>query len=179
MILFVVLLIACFLGSGGVFAVHLIHQQQKQTSLQGKIQKKNSQQLKKDIVSAPEKEEIPNEEVSKSDENPSSNTETKTSSSTILPKQEEASSSPQTTPPSITSPPVEPQCTPKKFDFSFVRADFSTFDACKATGDLYRQAGWGYFCDNYQDDCGDTYYMLTLYEANTGTQYDYHQVPLP
>lgn len=74
--------------------------------------------------------------------------------------------------------PAPKSCTPKKFDMSFVRADFTSFSQCKEKGDLYKAEGWGYFCDNYVDDCGDTYYMLTLYERNTGIEYDYHDIQL-
>ncbi len=70
-------------------------------------------------------------------------------------------------------------CQPKKFDMSWVRADFSTFEDCKAKGDLYMNEGYGYYCNSYQDDCGTTYYMLTLYEANTGVKHDFHTIPLP
>lgn len=75
--------------------------------------------------------------------------------------------------------PVVPSCTPKKFDMSFVRADFSSFGECTQMGDKYKAAGYGYFCDNYQDDCGTTYYMLTIYERNTGKEYDFHTIQLP
>lgn len=74
--------------------------------------------------------------------------------------------------------PAPKSCTPKKFDMSFVRADFTSFSQCKEKGDLYKAEGWGYFCDNYVDDCGDTYYMLTLYERNTGIEHDYHDIQL-
>ena len=75
--------------------------------------------------------------------------------------------------------PVVPSCTPKKFDMNFVRADFSSFESCTQMGDKYKEVGYGYFCDNYQDDCGTTYYMLTIYERNTGTEYDFHTIQLP
>lgn len=84
------------------------------------------------------------------------------------------------TPPKETPPVVEsPKCTPKKFDMSFVRADFTTKAECDVKGELYKSAGYGYFCDHYQDDCLTTYYMLTIYERNTGTEYDFHTIPLP
>jgi len=70
-------------------------------------------------------------------------------------------------------------CTPKKFDMSFVRADFNSMAKCTETGDKYKALGYGYFCDYYQDDCGDTYYMLTLYERNTGVEFDFHNIELP
>lgn len=70
-------------------------------------------------------------------------------------------------------------CTPKKFDMSFVRADFNSMAKCTETGDKYKALGYGYFCDYYQDDCGDTYYMLTLYERNTGVEFDFHNTELP
>lgn len=75
---------------------------------------------------------------------------------------------------------VKPKsCTPKKFDMSFVRADFNSMAKCTETGDKYKALGYGYFCDFYQDDCGDTYYMLTLYERNTGVEFDFHNIELP
>lgn len=70
-------------------------------------------------------------------------------------------------------------CTPKKFDMSFVRADFNSMAKCTETGDKYKALGYGYFCDFYQDDCGDAYYMLTLYERNTGVEFDFHNIELP
>lgn len=70
-------------------------------------------------------------------------------------------------------------CTPKKFDMSFVRADFNSMAKCTEKGDKYKALGYGYFCDYYQDDCGDTYYMLTLYERNTGVEFDFHNIELP
>lgn len=70
-------------------------------------------------------------------------------------------------------------CTPKKFDMNFVRADFDSMSKCIEIGDKYKAIGYGYFCDFYQDDCGDTYYMLTLYERNTGVEFDFHNIELP
>lgn len=89
----------------------------------------------------------------------------------------------------ISQPPIEnnsitenstpaPSCISKKFDMAWVRADFDTFSDCTQLGERYKQIGYGYFCDNYQDDCGITYYMLTLYERNTGIEHDYHTIPL-
>lgn len=71
------------------------------------------------------------------------------------------------------------KCIPKKFDMNFVRADFSTFEECTTVGNKYLDLGYGYFCDYFPDDCGDVYYMLTIYEANTGKEYDYHTIPIP
>ena len=85
---------------------------------------------------------------------------------------------PQQAPQQSAPTPAPKSCTPKKFDMSFVRADFTSFSQCKEKGDLYKAEGWGYFCDNYVDDCGDTYYMLTLYERNTGIEHDYHDIQL-
>jgi len=105
-----------------------------------------------------------NNNINKNQNNSSNNTET-------VPKQEP--------PKQENQQPVVPSCTPKKFDMNFVRADFSSFGECTAKGDKYKEAGYGYFCDNYQDDCGTTYYMLTIYERNTGKEYDFHTIPLP
>ena len=79
-------------------------------------------------------------------------------------------------------PKVEEQpktCTPKKFDFSFVRADFSSFEKCTEVGEKYRAVGYGYVCDSFQDDCFDTYYMLSLFIPNTSETFDYHTIPIP
>ena len=88
----------------------------------------------------------------------------KTNSQTPEPKKEEV---------------ITKSCTPKKFDMSFVRADFTSMTKCVEMGDKYKAIGYGYFCDFYPDDCGDTYYMLTLYERNTGIEFDFHNIELP
>ena len=77
-----------------------------------------------------------------------------------------------------TSDKEEEKCTPLKFSFNFVRADFSSFEECQNMGDKYLKMGYGYICDYFPDDCGDVYYMLTLYEANSGIMHDYHDIPL-
>lgn len=61
----------------------------------------------------------------------------------------------------------------------FVRADFSSFSQCQEMGEKYRKGGYRYFCDNYQDDCGDTYYMLSLTKPNSSEELDYHNIPVP
>lgn len=95
-------------------------------------------------------------------------------------KQPDSTPTAPSTPPKETTPVVEaPKCTPKKFDMSYVRADFNTKAECDTKGELYKSAGYGYFCDHYQDDCLTTYYMLTIYERNTGIEYDFHTIPLP
>lgn len=86
------------------------------------------------------------------------------------PKQETA------TPPKVEQPKT---CTPKKFDMGYVRADFSSFAACQEMGEKYRVGGYRYICDNYQDDCGDTYYMLSLTKKNSSVELDYHTIPVP
>jgi|GEM_PF-2436541 FtsZ-interacting cell division protein ZipA len=73
--------------------------------------------------------------------------------------------------------PTQPTCTPKKFDMNWVRADFNTFEECKNIGDKYMDS-YGYYCDSYQDSCGTTYYMLTLFDTN-GNLFDYHSVQIP
>lgn len=72
-----------------------------------------------------------------------------------------------------------PTCTPKKFDMSYVRPDFESFAECDSKGLEYKAIGYGYFCDDYQDDCGTTYYMLSLYQRNSNVEYDFHTIPLP
>jgi len=43
-------------------------------------------------------------------------------------------------------------------------------------GKVYYDLGYGYFCSSDQDDCGDTYYQLILYDENK-YYYDYTIVP--
>ena len=69
------------------------------------------------------------------------------------------------------------QCESKKFIFSWVRADFETFDECVKVGDKYSNS-YGYYCDDYEDLCGKQYYMLTLFDSN-GNLFDYHNVQMP
>ncbi len=83
---------------------------------------------------------------------------------------------PDTAKPDITN--EEEKCEPFKFIFSFVRPDFSSFEDCTNMGDKYLEMGYGYICDYFPDDCGDVYYMLTIYEVNSGIMHDYHDIPL-
>ena len=73
--------------------------------------------------------------------------------------------------------PTTKACTPKKFYISF-RADFKTKDECIAIGNKYYENYYGYHCSWTEDDCGDTYYMLTLYKDGID-YFDYRDVPLP
>lgn len=82
------------------------------------------------------------------------------------------------TPISTTSLESTPTCTPKKFDFPFIRADFESMEVCQSKGNQYMEYGYGYICDYFLDSCGTYYYMLTLFDTN-GTHYDYHNVEIP
>ena len=67
-------------------------------------------------------------------------------------------------------------CIPKKFDFSFFRADFDDFEKCKNTGSTLvkdKEKYIGYVCDYSQDKCGTTYYMLSVFDAD-GNYYQYN-----
>lgn len=66
-------------------------------------------------------------------------------------------------------------CTPKKFYTSF-KPQFNTEQKCNDMGKVYYDLGYGYFCSSDQDDCGDTYYQLILYDENK-YYYDYTIVP--
>ena len=118
-------------------------------------------------------------------QNKNNNTATKkdNNSNSKTTSSNDQNTTPQSAPaPSVAeTPKVETpkSCTPKKFDMSFVRADFSSHAECDSVGTKYKNAGYGYFCDYYQDDCGDTYYMLTIYERNTGKEFDYHTIQIP
>ena len=74
--------------------------------------------------------------------------------------------------------PSTPSCTSKKFIWNWVRADFTDLNQCMAIGKLYSK-DYVYACDNYQDDCGDVYYMLVLTKKNTNIEYDFHTIPIP
>ena len=104
--------------------------------------------------------------------NQNNNSSNNTKNETVPKKETPVEEKPKQEP----SQPVVPSCTPKKFDMSFVRADFSSFGECTSKGDKYKTAGYGYFCDAYQDDCGTTYYMLTIYESHTLLQYFFHKL---
>src|SRR5574344_160689 len=52
-----------------------------------------------------------------------------------------------------------PNCTPKKFTWSWVRADFTSEAECEAMGEKYMKS-YGYICDFFPDECGTNYYML-------------------
>lgn len=58
-----------------------------------------------------------------------------------------------------------PSCTPKKFVWSWVVPEFSSESSCEAKGNTFIPE-YGYQCDSYQDDCGDYYYMLRLFDDN-------------
>lgn len=143
-----------------------------------------TEQLEKEEQQEEIKEEQNNNETIKNSEQ-KVNTEKETSKessnkqSSFTPKKQESQTPKEE---KQQTPKVEEQpksCIPKKFDMSFVRADFSSFSECTAMGDKYKANGYGYYCDSYQDDCFDTYYMLTLYEPNTGKLFDYHDVEIP
>ena len=85
------------------------------------------------------------------------------------------------TPPQATTPPVveEPSCTPKKF-YTVFRPDFDSMTECNRVGELYKKeyGYYGYFCDYTTDDCGDMYYMLTMFDGNNN-YIAYPDIPKP
>lgn len=114
--------------------------------------------------------------TSNSNNKSKSNESSSTTSST--PKENSTTSQNTTTTTTETTTTTK-SCTPKKFTWTWVRADFDNFEDCKAMGDKYLKY-YGYYCDSYQDDCKTTYYMLTLYELNGSDDLiDYHTVPIP
>lgn len=133
--------------------------------------KDNEQESKTENISIPEKETVTNQNQTKTNESKKDNTQNNTSK-----KEEIVSKQENPTLPIVEQPKA---CTPKKFTMSFVRADFSSFYQCQEMGEKYRKGGYRYFCDNYQDDCGDTYYMLSLTKPNSSEELDYHNIPVP
>ena len=88
----------------------------------------------------------------------------------------------QTTPKQPTTPPkvVEtPSCTPKLFYVVF-RADFDSLDKLKATAEQYKEIyGFvGYEYMDATDDCGDTYYQLTM-KTKDDKLVEYSDIPKP
>lgn len=128
-------------------------------------QETNKEETPKEVHNYPKKEEIP-----KTESSPSSN---------VTPPQE---TNIPTTPPnnnSVVETPKEETCTPKKF-YSIFRADFTTFEKCNQIGNEYKQIYnyYGFYCDYQTDDCGTTYYMLTMFDTN-GKEYGYNTIPSP
>lgn len=73
----------------------------------------------------------------------------------------------------------EPSCIPKKF-YTVFRADFDSMEMCQQIGEQYqdRYGYYGFICDYDMDDCGTTYYMLTMFDGN-GNYIDYPNIPKP
>lgn len=124
-----------------------------------------------------------NEEVNTSKENTTTKKQENTSSKSSSNNQKNSnnnsnSNSQNNSTPSNNTPVVEePSCTPKKFVMNWVRADFATFDECKAMGDKYLKE-YGYYCYDFVDDCGTRYYMLSLYTDNE-SGIDFHNIAIP
>ena len=51
---------------------------------------------------------------------------------------------------------------------------------CQQVGNQYKEVYgyYGFICDYDMDDCGDTYYMLTMFDGN-GNYIDYPNIPKP
>lgn len=81
-----------------------------------------------------------------------------------------------TTPPKVVE---TPSCTPKLFYVVF-RADFDSLDKLKATAEQYKEIyGFvGYEYMDATDDCGDTYYQLTM-KTKDDKLVEYSDIPKP
>lgn len=64
-------------------------------------------------------------------------------------------------------------CISKKFNQPWFRADFKTEKECRNKGEQYK-GNYGYFCDSLPDECGEIWYMLSLYDSNG--EYDWHNI---
>ena len=139
-----------------------------------------SKQLKTNIKEEEKKDKTDNKETEKEETNPEITTpqtnETEKQNIEETPKenpnnnvntpQPQTPSNNQTTTKQPTTPPkvVEtPSCTPKLFYVVF-RADFDSLDKLKATAEQYKEIyGFtGYEYMSATDDCGNTYYQLTM-----------------
>ena len=155
-----------------------------------------SKQLKTNIKEE-EKDKTDNKETEKEETNPEITTpqtnETEKQNIEETPKenpnnnvhttpQPQTPSNNQTTTKQPTTPPkvVEtPSCTPKLFYVVF-RADFDSLDKLKATAEQYKEIyGFvGYEYMDATDDCGDTYYQLTM-KTKDDKLVEYSDIPKP
>lgn len=155
-----------------------------------------SKQLKTNIKEE-KKDKTDNKETEKEENNPEITTpqtdETEKQNIEETPKenpsnnnvhtpQPQTPSNNQTTPKQPTTPPkvVEtPSCTPKLF-YTALRPDFDNFDELLATEKQYEKiygfAGYEYM--SATDDCGDTYYQLTM-KTSDGQRVEYSDIPKP
>lgn len=155
-----------------------------------------SKQLKTNIKEEEKKDKTDNKETEKEETNPEITTpqtnETEKQNIEETPKenpnnnvntpQPQTPSNNQTTTKQPTTPPkvVEtPSCTPKLFYVVF-RADFDSLDKLKATAEQYKEIyGFtGYEYMSATDDCGDTYYQLTM-KVKDDKLVEYSDIPKP
>lgn len=156
-----------------------------------------SKQLKTNIKEEEKKDKTDNKETEKEETNPEITTpqtnETEKQNIEETPKenpnnnvyttpQPQTPSNNQTTTKQPTTPPkvVEtPSCTPKLFYVVF-RADFDSLDKLKATAEQYKEIyGFtGYEYMSATDDCGDTYYQLTM-RTKDDKLVEYSNIPKP
>ena len=160
-----------------------------------------SKQLKTNIKEEEKKDKTDNKETEKEETNPEITTpqtnETENQNIEETPKEKtndnkvqtpqqapnnNQQTTTQTTPKQPTTPPkvVEtPSCTPKLFYVVF-RADFDSLDKLKATAEQYKEIyGFvGYEYMDATDDCGDTYYQLTM-KTKDDKLVEYSDIPKP
>ena len=156
-----------------------------------------SKQLKTNIKEEEKKDKTDNKETEKEETNPEITTpqtnETEKQNIEETPKenpnnnvhttpQPQTPSNNQTTTKQPTTPPkvVEtPSCTPKLFYVVF-RADFDSLDKLKAMAEQYKEIyGFtGYEYMSATDDCGDTYYQLTM-RTKDDKLVEYSDIPKP
>lgn len=107
-------------------------------------------------------------------ENPNNNVHTTPQPQT--PSNNQTTTKQPTTPPKVVE---TPSCTPKLFYVVF-RADFDSLDKLKATAEQYKEIyGFtGYEYMSATDDCGDTYYQLTM-RTKDDKLVEYSDIPKP
>ena len=107
-------------------------------------------------------------------ENPNNNVHTTPQPQT--PSNNQTTTKQPTTPPKVVE---TPSCTPKLFYVVF-RADFDSLDKLKATAEQYKEIyGFtGYEYMSATDDCGDTYYQLTM-RTKDDKLVEYSDIPRP
>ena len=149
-----------------------LKEKEKKDKTDNKETEKEETNSEKTTPQANETEKQNIEETPK--ENPNNNVHTTPQPQT--PSNNQTTTKQPTTPPKVVE---TPSCTPKLFYVVF-RADFDSLDKLKATAEQYKEIyGFtGYEYMSATDDCGDTYYQLTM-RTKDDKLVEYSDIPKP
>ena len=132
------------------------------------IEKLDSEDTEESTISTTKKND---DKVSKTTSEKNKTTVKANKTTTVKRKQQQTVTQPVTTTKVVTT---TKSCTLKKFAFSWFRPDFESRGECVNKGNSYL-GRYGYNCDSLTDECGKTYWMLSLYDDNNST-IDWHNV---